>query len=98
MVEHPKRSGAAPSPLTWAAVWLARCFLLAGTVGLPLLLAVSTWDDAKAWPWVHYVMPSLFVACAVVGCVYTLRRWADPPTWAWILSRSLPYRDEWHQR
>ena len=79
------------------AVWLARSFLLAGTIGLPLLLAVSISGGQEAWTWVRYTLPPLFVTCAILGSVYAIRRLPDPPIWAWILSgHFLP--DEWRAR
>ena len=97
VAQHP-RGGAGGGPMASVAVWLARCFLIAGTIGLPLLLAVSISGDTEAWSWVHYLLPPLFVMCAIVGSAYTFRRWADPPIWAWILSRGLAHRDEWRGR
>jgi hypothetical protein len=80
------------------AVWVARIALLVGTVGVPLLLAVATWDDPEAWPWIRYVLPPMFVICAVAGCVFSRSRWDDPPYWAWLAGRVLWYRKEWNQR
>lgn len=95
---HDSTHGAGVGPLAWVAVWLARCFLLAGMIGLPLLLAVSVWGDTEAWTWLRYVLPPVFVICAVIGGAYAFRRWSDPPIWAWILSCALPYRKEWRER
>src|SRR4051794_32149895 len=94
----PKSGPTRPGPLTWIAVWLARCFVVACIVVLPALMAHTTWVHKHQWPWLRYVMPPLFVICALVGCVYTWWRWADPPIWAWILSRTLAYREDWKRR
>lgn len=97
MDRDPRRS-ARPRPMVVTAVWVARIALLVGTVGVPLLLAVSTWDDPEAWPWIRYVLPPMFVICAVAGGVYSRGRWDDPPYWAWLAGRVLWYRKEWNQR
>jgi hypothetical protein len=89
--------GAGVGLMARLAGWLARSFLLAGTIGLPLLLAVSISGDQEAWTWVRYSLAPLFVICAIVGTAYAVRRWPDPPIWAWILSKALPYRDEWRR-
>jgi len=71
--------------------------LVCCTVVFPVALAIGTVGDERAWPWVPYVVPPLMVAVAIVGAIYSVKRWIDPPLWAVLLARGEGYRERWHR-
>lgn len=79
------------------ALWLARVALLAGTVALPLVFTVALMGDQNAWTWARTILVPLLGLLAAIGLLYSLRRWIDPPSWAWVIGAGWYYRRGSHQ-
>lgn len=84
-------SGVPLGAMALSALWVSRIALICATVLVPLLLASNFVPDG------NYLAGVLFIGLAIVGLVYSLRTWADPPYWAVFLVRATAYRHRWHR-
>ena len=89
--EMGEDSGVPLGAMASSALWVSRLALVCATVLVPLLLASNFVPDG------NYLAGVLFIGLAIVGLVYSLRTWADPPYWAVFLVRATAYRHRWHR-